>query len=49
MDQVTQQSAAGAEENAAAGADLHNQSVSLDKIIQRLTSMVEGETTTANR
>jgi|CZKS01.1.fsa_nt_gi hypothetical protein len=49
MDQVTQQSAAGAEENAAAGADLHNQSVSLDKIIQRLTSMLEGETTTANR
>ena len=43
MDQVTQQSAAGAEENAAAGADLHNQSVSLDKIIQRLTAMLEGE------
>lgn len=43
MDQVTQQSAAGAEQNAAAGAELHNQSGSLDKIIQRLKAMVEGE------
>jgi hypothetical protein len=49
MDQVTQQSAAGAEENAAAGADLHNQSVSLDKIIQHLTAMLESETATADR
>jgi hypothetical protein len=42
MDQVTQQSAAGAEENAAAGADLHTQSVSLDKIIQRLAAILDG-------
>jgi len=43
MDQVTQQSAAGAEENAAAGEDLQTQWESLDKIIQRLTSMLEGQ------
>jgi hypothetical protein len=43
MDQVTQQAAARAEENAAAGAELHAQSGSLDTIIQRLRTMVEGE------
>jgi methyl-accepting chemotaxis protein/methyl-accepting chemotaxis protein-1 (serine sensor receptor) len=40
MDQVTQQAAARAEENAAAGAELHAQSGSLDAIIQRLYAMV---------
>jgi len=43
MDQVTQQSAAGAEQNAAAGAELRGQSESLDAIIQRLKSMLDGE------
>jgi len=42
MDQVTQQSAAGAEENAAAGGELRGQSESLDKVVQRLHSMLEG-------
>jgi methyl-accepting chemotaxis protein len=44
VDQVTQQSAAGAQENAAAGADLQTQWASLDKIIHRLTSMLNGQT-----
>jgi methyl-accepting chemotaxis protein len=43
VDQVTQQSAAGAQENAAAGTDLQTQWASLDKIIQRLTSMLDGQ------
>ncbi|HLK20418.1 MAG TPA: methyl-accepting chemotaxis protein [Bryobacteraceae bacterium] len=45
MDQVTQQSAAGAEENAAAGADLQAQSATLGRIVQRLSSILEGEET----
>jgi methyl-accepting chemotaxis protein len=43
VDQVTQQSAAGAQENAAAGEDLQTQWASLDKIIQRLTTMLDGQ------
>jgi methyl-accepting chemotaxis protein len=43
MDQVTQQSAAGAEENAAVGSELGQQSQALDRIIERLSVMIEGE------
>lgn len=43
MDQVTQQSAAGAEENAAAGADLQTQSASLARIVERLSVILEGK------
>ena len=43
MDQVTQQSAAGAEENAAVGSELHSQSATLDRVINRLQAMLDGK------
>ena len=47
MDQVTQQSAAGAEQNAAVGSELGSQSASLDRIVEKLRAMLEGDRATA--
>ena len=47
MEQITQRNAAGAEESASAAAGLSSQSQSLETVISRLVSMVEGSASAA--